>query len=409
MWGIWKIGIFALSMTEIRLHVFNPWHDLALANNHPNYQPPASAMRMAKDLEKLPFWVALPGDYIWNEGCLCRVDSQGDFRDIKSCCTLANMDELPLDQLTICPWGWDLLVFRKLRLWHEKLPLPSLSQLATWRSLSSRSLSVRILEQLSLDYLPYCEGKSFLCSDVNEVSALLEQYNDIFVKQLWSSSGKGLRPIARGEFSEQLQNWCLRNIKTHGGIVVEPRYHRVLDFAMEFISDSQGITFCGYSVFFTDINGHYGGNRLASESQLEIQILSALGVDNPQILASIRLKLMKLLKECISTDYSGPFGVDMMVVETESGNRFVHPCVEINLRFNMGQLASHIYHSRIKEDAQGRFMIDYFPRSEELLLAHQQMLQKYPLVQEKGRISSGYLALNEIGKNTQYRAYILLD
>ena len=38
--------------------------------------------------------------------------------------------------------------------------------------------------------------------------------------------------------------------------------------------------------------------------------------------------------------YSGPFGVDMMIVAREDGNGFLlHPCVEINMRRTMGHVA----------------------------------------------------------------------
>lgn len=38
--------------------------------------------------------------------------------------------------------------------------------------------------------------------------------------------------------------------------------------------------------------------------------------------------------------YTGPFGIDMMVVEGNAGKGFLlHPCVEINLRRTMGHVA----------------------------------------------------------------------
>ena len=40
------------------LYLFNPDNDLALGNNSPYYQPPASARQMAADLAVLPAWVA---------------------------------------------------------------------------------------------------------------------------------------------------------------------------------------------------------------------------------------------------------------------------------------------------------------------------------------------------------------
>ena len=48
----------------MRLHIFNPHTDLALANNRENYMPSANVRRMVCELEMLPMWFAAPGDSI---------------------------------------------------------------------------------------------------------------------------------------------------------------------------------------------------------------------------------------------------------------------------------------------------------------------------------------------------------
>ncbi|KAA6323183.1 hypothetical protein EZS27_027349, partial [termite gut metagenome] len=40
------------------LYIFNPDHDLALANNNANYMPSAPARRLSEDLALLPVWYA---------------------------------------------------------------------------------------------------------------------------------------------------------------------------------------------------------------------------------------------------------------------------------------------------------------------------------------------------------------
>ena len=45
----------------MKLYVFNPDTDMALANNEENYIAPASARRMAQDLAIIPIWYAQPG------------------------------------------------------------------------------------------------------------------------------------------------------------------------------------------------------------------------------------------------------------------------------------------------------------------------------------------------------------
>ncbi len=48
----------------MKLYIFNPDSDIALANNDVNYMAPASARRMAEDLALLPIWYAQPGSMV---------------------------------------------------------------------------------------------------------------------------------------------------------------------------------------------------------------------------------------------------------------------------------------------------------------------------------------------------------
>lgn len=45
-----------------KLYLFNPEHDMALANFTPYYQPPQEIVRMGEELSYLPLWYACPGE-----------------------------------------------------------------------------------------------------------------------------------------------------------------------------------------------------------------------------------------------------------------------------------------------------------------------------------------------------------
>ena len=49
----------------MKLFVFNPENDLALANNQWNFIAPASARKMRLDLEMLPVWWTSETDWVW--------------------------------------------------------------------------------------------------------------------------------------------------------------------------------------------------------------------------------------------------------------------------------------------------------------------------------------------------------
>ena len=51
-----------------KLYVFNPGHDLALANGSASYMMPDSARRFANDLAFLPAWYAQRADVLVPKG-----------------------------------------------------------------------------------------------------------------------------------------------------------------------------------------------------------------------------------------------------------------------------------------------------------------------------------------------------
>ena len=54
---------------------------------------------------------------------------------------------------------------------------------------------------------------------------------------------------------------------------------------------------------------------------------------------TVRMAMEKELSCLFSGYYTGPLGVDMMVVRAADGSSLLHPCVEINVRMTMGHVA----------------------------------------------------------------------
>jgi len=95
----------------------------------------------------------------------------------------------------------------------------------------------------------------------------------------------------------------------------------------------------------------------------------------------------------------------MMICQTGEGYS-VQPCVEINMRMNMGMVA-RLFHDRFIEcDGEGRFTIGYFKKPGSALLLHQEMQRESPLRVVDGKIVSGYLSLTPVVADTRYTAYI---
>jgi len=62
-------------------------------------------------------------------------------------------------------------------------------------------------------------------------------------------------------------------------------------------------------------------------------------------------------------------GVDMMICRTGKGFR-LHPCVEINMRMNMGLVARRFFDRFVHADSEGIYRIGYFKREGEALKFH---------------------------------------
>ena len=163
-------------------------------------------------------------------------------------------------------------------------------------------------------------------------------------KSPWSSSGRGVfvgsvdfNPNPNPNLDPNLDLNCKSStlkrpqgfLSSQGGFVVDRFYEdKVLDFAMEFVvHKDHTVEFLGYSVFQTGESGAYGYNYVESQEEL----LRRIDVD-----AALLHRLIAYHKEHLAqTAYHGPVGIDML--KTADGS--IHPCLEINLRLNMGILA----------------------------------------------------------------------
>lgn len=172
---------------------------------------------------------------------------------------------------------------------------------------------------------------------------------------------------------------------------------------MEFYLDRGTVRFAGYSLFRTAASGAYMGNELLSDDQI-VNVLSSYA--SPDLLNGLVEWLMKELGTRFPL-YQGYAGVDMMVCETDAGFK-LHPCVEINMRMNMG-VASRLFHERyVQPGAEGRFVVDYYKKPEGAFSFHHTMKQKYPLVVNHKKVASGYLPLTPVTANTRYIAYAII-
>lgn len=375
-----------------RLLLFNCSTDMALASGLDHYTPPPLIQCMERELELLPLWWAEEGDVVLVtdiERAKCFLDEVNQqlersqqprlnvfFADVNG--RLSDR-AVRWEDLVPMPWGWNKSVARRLlRLGLCPETIPDDGWLERMRQLSNRRLAVVYLRDLlrvfSLDgscaeslagqEIFFAENQDELVSSVRRL--LVD--GPVIMKSPWSSSGKG-NAVVR-DFDENTMRWATSVCTRQGGMCLNRFYHKRMDFAMEFRMGSDGAcSFLGYSLFRADAVGRYEGNVVASQDDITHAIVA--GGANQTLLESLAEYHRQYLPLYLGAGYEGVVGIDMLLAEV-GGQVCVHPCIEINLRMNMGVVALRLYdrscqnryltppdnpHFRAKVDA-GMFFIE---------------------------------------------------
>lgn len=319
----------------MKLHIFNPEHDLALAANLRQFTAPHAGRQLRSDLAFIP---ALWAD----EGDLVLVDDIDNARDKVRHISAALVDKVEfvtkaqLEHLlntefvdSVHPWGWNLSLKHELeKVGMPEITLPTDDILYNVRALSSREWAATHLQQ----------GVRYVQS-VDEVKEIVKAWGKAVVKAPWSSSGRGVRYVSVDEFRQggdypSFDRWVGNIIYRQGGVTVEPYYNKVKDFGMEFEVRDGEVCYRGLSLFDT-IKNAYSGNILCSEQAKKELLMPYVGKE--QLLA-IRQHIIEVMQPALKGTYSGPFGVDMMIYADGNGYQ-VNACVEVNLRRTMGHVA----------------------------------------------------------------------
>lgn len=344
----------------MKLHIFNPEHDIALAANLSNFTAPHAGRQLRNDLGFLPALWAQEEDQIMvqHEESALKSYRRVCHRLVKLGIITSEIasphlgmkigewrenSDMPKgnngsSQFSIQPWGWDRAIRRELeRMGVAASLLPTDGQIEQIRQLSHRRSSAQLLPLLQMEGTV---GEAFECTTVEQVEELFKRYGRLVLKAPWSSSGRGVRFVTMDNGQWAMGNWVRNILKVQGSIMAEPYYNKVKDFGMEFEADAEGhIHYLGLSLFHT-VNGAYEGNILATESVKQELISRYIPVC---LLDSVK----QIITERLNLDgYVGPFGIDMMIVRPQTSDlrlqALLHPCVEINLRRTMGHVALSI-------------------------------------------------------------------
>ena len=289
-----------------QIYIFNPEHDLCIANGDENFVPPRSAKGFASENMDLSEYLKRPNK----------------------------------QSRQIIPWGWNPSL--KKRLINEGVDssiLPSEDELQFIRTHSRREFALDVHSRLNCVH-PQVIGPDYriVASSVSEIEEFISANGSAVLKSPLSGSGKGIR-FVRESLTESDAGWCRRTLNKQSSVIVERRFEIIKECAMLFECHHEGIDFIGYSLFESR-NGAYSKNILASNEDIE-EIIA--GYIPRETLITTREEVKRILTDALVGHYEGFLGVDQIICQAASP--VLVPISEINLRMTMGLIARNQYDS----------------------------------------------------------------
>lgn len=193
-------------------------------------------------------------------------------------------------------------------------------------------------------------------------------------------------------------------VKDQGYTIVEPYLDKVIDLAFQFEIKKGKVSYLGISNFSTDYKGQYNGNSLNGlPNSLPRNVVEFI-----ESVPALTLQPIKVILEAseMAKNYEGYFGVDTLIFKNDAGELKVNPCLEINVRYNMGLLCLTL--ERFIVPHKKGIYRTWFQPGTFFKDLKKEMETKHPLVLEGNKIASGFFPLTEAKEDTMFGAYILV-
>lgn len=401
------------------LYIFNATSEMAISNGTVSFMPNKILTRFEQDLDVLPICYASSDDVI-----LVNQIPDNEFLESLNRAginiprfklfpqTLTDQSFLKESKSHLRPWGWSPRIHHQLAPFKSQCCQSFINQPnATWKAehkeLYSRKLALECLEHITNNSASdkYISRDIFpvICTKQSEVAALQQKWQQIVIKSPWSSSGRGLQVLRKAFINKSVEQALGGVLKSQGYVMVEALVNKQLDFSVQFYSDGKGqLDFLDFGFFDTNDNGQYQANYIGYTPKLFKQSLSKKDQENlvKDIEAAIR-------EYNIADEYCGYLGVDCMLFLNKEGQLKVQPCLEINLRYNMGTIAIKL-NPYIHPDSRGTFNI-YADAKSDFVSFNHEMAKKHPFEMKNGKWFKGYLPLTSPNQDKLFGAYIFLE
>ncbi len=395
------------------IYFFNPTGEMAMANGTISYMPPKNLQLFERDLSFLPSFYAREKDIIVTENI-------PDKRFLDQWTALGMQEfeyrrsvdlKTPLSYQRLCPWSWNQAIHHKIKhlkpyaaenfksspnfTWHQDHKL-------FFSRATTNQIQEYILHDAKKNSLVSLKYAAITIDNMNDLDQWLSNHPKAIIKMPWSSSGRGIHIIDRTIGQTIDYPWLNGAFKQQGFITAEPLLDKKFDFSFQLYLHANGdIDLKGISYSLNDHKGHFiGGNINWPDKENEIsQFLS------DEVLHSAALSLIKALKKIKPQQlYEGPLGVDAIVYSDENKKLKIHPCVDINWRYNMGLINIHL-NQFLATNSIGQWKIGPFKTGEWNNFIHANMHNK-PLIIKDAKIVSGLLNMTPPNKNARFGVWM---
>jgi len=423
-WPILNFAIFTNIIKSITLvlpdiYLFNPTCEYAVANGNPSWQPNRLLQKMEADLAVLPLFFAGKNDFILvNEKP--SEEYLSSFRDfgfeLPHFVEKRKINSLLLQQPGINklePWGWSPKVHRfleplKTNCSEDFKKSPVFNWMPDYKDFYSKKFALQVLSLIlsdnrESDFISQ-NNTGRVCTSLSEIEIRLKQWDKIMVKAPWGSSGRGLQPVTKTPVHTKVWEKILGIITEQGYAIVEPFLDKVMDFAFQFEIKKGDVAFLGVSCFRADKKGQYEGNYLNGLEMLPPKVPK-------DFVKKITEKIVPRLIHCfenseLALKYEGNIGVDTLVFLDKKRELKINPCLEINLRKNMGLLS--LYLEKMLAKGKQGMLKTYYNKGIPFIQFKKEMQRKYPLKTSNNKIDSGFFALTDAKPEALFGAYILV-
>ncbi len=319
------------------VYVFTPNCEL----DHAGQQPKKIAQLMALALAPLMMVLCKKDDIVLSEPLpqqtLLNLKRVG-FPLPQQLQDLDDIGERKLGQIR--PWGLSRNIAERYDLeWRD-----------AWSEIFGKSWGAeclrRLQQQFPEDFWTDVNSVGKRCHTLDEVLIHIQYLNTVgyekyIAKINFSTAGRGAK-----RFSElpEVESW-LERVLSHQAVVVEPCFDRVIDCSIQMDVRDESTKVLAMGRFETDSQGQYLGHHFgAVHSGLSKELLRFVHGDgkDSQRMRRLSRQVAEVVGSALrDVGFSGPVGVDAMIVRTAEGFK-IRPIVEVNPRYTMGRIAHEL-------------------------------------------------------------------